>query len=248
MVASSMVLLLRAFNVPARLATGYIEPEELTEGRVTTGGSTLIGNSVAEEGGTTDTGSKNMLTFSFREKDAHAWVEYYIPKAGWLTYDPTAGTRTTEMPIEAQIATMLSLPSLQLPWKGLWLPLCGVLLIGLGLGWTVVDTKTRQGKLPLTPEDIMRARISAAYNKAARMLHRHVPVAPHLTPREFEAAVNRAPLPAAAKQEFAALTYLLVAARYMRIPPSKTDEELGECLKRLRLALQRKSFGRQFRH
>jgi transglutaminase-like putative cysteine protease len=243
------VLLLRAMDVPARLATGYIEPEELTEGHVTTGGSTL-GNrmmdsydadSVREGFASRRANARtSAMSFSLREKDAHAWVEYFIPGAGWMTYDPTAGTRTTELPIEDQIASFLSLPSLQFKWSTLWLPLCGLLLVVTGVAWSMYDYRQRQNFVPQTATDLTRAHIVAAYNQAVRLLRRHVPPATHLTPREYEAAVSSAPIPQPAKQEFSALTYLLIAARYSDDPPAMSRPDLDASIARLHRALRSK--------
>lgn len=238
MFASSMALLLRAMDVPARLASGYIAPEELTEGQVTTGGSTLASEFSGRGTLTKVAGGNASLSFTLREKDAHAWVEYFIPGAGWLTYDPTAGTRTTEMPIDEQIASLFKLPGLQLNQSTFWLPLCGLLLIGAGLGWAYFDAQGRRTIVPQTPTDITRAQITAAYEQALRLLHRRVPYAAHFTPREYESAVNHALLPPAAKQEFAALTYLLIVARYTKQPPALGRDELQTCLSRLRRALR----------
>lgn len=60
-IASSMVALLRAVGVPARFATGF-QP-----------------------------GSRNPLTgvFDVALSDAHAWAEVYIPRHGWIPFDPT---------------------------------------------------------------------------------------------------------------------------------------------------------------
>lgn len=60
--AASMVLLLRAAGVPARVVNGY-RMDEWNQ----LGGYYIV-----------------------RQSDAHAWVEAYIRPGGWRTYDPTA--------------------------------------------------------------------------------------------------------------------------------------------------------------
>jgi transglutaminase-like putative cysteine protease len=61
--ASAMAVLLRAAGVPARLVTGYT------------------------------TGNHNLLTgfYEVYNSDAHAWVEVYLPRVGWLEFEPTPG-------------------------------------------------------------------------------------------------------------------------------------------------------------
>ena len=61
-VASSLVVLLRAQGVPARLVTGFV-PDEIDP---------ISGS------------------YTVREKDAHAWAEVYFPGVGWQAFDPTA--------------------------------------------------------------------------------------------------------------------------------------------------------------
>jgi hypothetical protein len=60
--ATSMVVMLRTINVPARLATGYAAHRE------------------------------NAITgyYEVRRKNAHAWVEAYIEGYGWMTFEPTS--------------------------------------------------------------------------------------------------------------------------------------------------------------
>lgn len=67
--ASAMAVVCQAVGIPARLVTGFA-------------------------GGEFDPASG---TFQFRQKDAHAWVEVFIPEKGWLPFDPTpaVGTRET---------------------------------------------------------------------------------------------------------------------------------------------------------
>jgi transglutaminase-like putative cysteine protease len=59
--ATAMVVLLRSLGIPARLVTGFL-PGEWND----------FGN-----------------YYSVRQQDAHAWVEVYFPRSGWLTFDPT---------------------------------------------------------------------------------------------------------------------------------------------------------------
>lgn len=59
--ASSMVLLLRAMDIPARPVGGY-----------TMGEWNEIGG-----------------FYTIRQRHAHAWVEVYFPRSGWIPFDPT---------------------------------------------------------------------------------------------------------------------------------------------------------------
>jgi len=59
--ASSMVLMLRALGMPARLVTGYLGAEY---------------NPFEDY-------------YVVRQSNAHAWVEAYLPEGGWTTFDPT---------------------------------------------------------------------------------------------------------------------------------------------------------------
>lgn len=59
--ASAMTVLLRAADVPARLATGYA----------------------------TGAFDKQSSTFTVRLADAHSWPEVYFPTYGWVSFEPT---------------------------------------------------------------------------------------------------------------------------------------------------------------
>lgn len=61
--AGSMALMLRSVGIPARIAVGY------TPGRL-------------------DPESKRYVVL---DRDAHSWVEAYLPGVGWVDFDPTPG-------------------------------------------------------------------------------------------------------------------------------------------------------------
>jgi hypothetical protein len=61
--ASSMAVMLRTLGIPARVVNGFRSAEF----------NDLTGNYV------------------IRARDAHAWVEAYFPRYGWITFDPTPG-------------------------------------------------------------------------------------------------------------------------------------------------------------
>jgi len=67
--ASAMALLARSLSIPARVVAGY----RVTE-RNELGGYDLV-----------------------RERNAHAWVEAWIPGQGWRTYDPTPPAALDDM-------------------------------------------------------------------------------------------------------------------------------------------------------
>jgi hypothetical protein len=64
--ATAMVVMLRTVGIPARLVTGFLATEW------------------NEYGG----------YFTVRQRDAHAWVEVYFPRSGWITMDPTPSVST----------------------------------------------------------------------------------------------------------------------------------------------------------
>lgn len=216
MFASSMVLLLREMGVPARVVTGYIQPEPSPQNL---------------------RGTKERPTWIVRERDAHAWVEYYIPKMGWLTYDPTAGTRQANESIPGQIAELLALPTISLPPRLMFLPAAGIALILFGLLWTMYDRRSGQ-RLVRSQEEVERRRIANTYMRAVHGLHRRVPREAHWTPKEYEERVSRSNLSVSAKQEFAALTHLYVSAYYEVTPPKLRAAELEACLRRFQHGLR----------
>jgi hypothetical protein len=65
--ATAMVVMLRTLGIPARLVTGFLP------------------------GVWNDFGNY----YSIRQQDAHAWVEVYFPRSGWVTFDPTPSVPPT---------------------------------------------------------------------------------------------------------------------------------------------------------
>ena len=68
--ASAMAVMARAVGIPARVAAGYSQGEYNPE-----------------------TGA-----YRVREKDAHAWVEVYFPRYGWVEFEPTPSQPTIVRP------------------------------------------------------------------------------------------------------------------------------------------------------
>lgn len=66
--ASAMAVMLRLQKIPSRVVAGYLGGEW---------------NAIAGQ-------------FAVRQKDAHAWVEAYIPGKGWIRFDPTPRPRESD--------------------------------------------------------------------------------------------------------------------------------------------------------
>ncbi|QYJ04730.1 DUF3488 and transglutaminase-like domain-containing protein [Nocardioides panacisoli] len=67
--ASAMAVMARELGIPARVAVGFLRPER--------------------------TGSD---TWTYSSHDLHAWPELYFSGTGWVRFEPTPGSRATEVP------------------------------------------------------------------------------------------------------------------------------------------------------
>lgn len=89
--ASALALMCQSLDIPARLANGY------------------YGGELNPVGG----------YYQFRARDAHAWVEIYLPGRGWTLFDPTpaAGTqrRGTELGLMSELKRLAGY--LQFEWS-----------------------------------------------------------------------------------------------------------------------------------
>ncbi len=222
MFASSMTLLLRAMDVPARLVTGYLEPD-------------------AGEGDQPEAGS-----FTIRERDAHAWVEYYSPELGWVTHDPSSGTRMADETWFSNFKKMIARFFSDKSGAILLFPIAGLLLLGAGLFWPQIEKRFGQVHLTGNTGEQQRERIEQTYGQAAHLVQRYAktrtktPVPRRaLTAQELDDWLSRTELPASARQEFAALTYLRNAARYGSLPPEANAADLHASLQRLKEALKK---------
>jgi predicted secreted protein len=85
--ATAMVVMLRALGIPARLATGFMQGEW-----------NEVGN-----------------YYTVRQRDAHAWVEVYFPRSGWITFDPTPPVpAAVTNPLWARVGKVID--SVRLKW------------------------------------------------------------------------------------------------------------------------------------
>jgi hypothetical protein len=88
--ATAMVVLLRTLGIPARLATGFMQGEWNDVGNY----------------------------YTVRQRDAHAWVEVYFPRSGWLTFDPTPTVpAAAPHPLWARVGKVID--SVRLKWDRL---------------------------------------------------------------------------------------------------------------------------------
>ncbi len=91
--ATAMAVMLRATDVPARVAVGFLP------GRVTGGPSD------EDEGDAED--EVELTEYTVSTSDAHAWVEVWFPEHGWITFEPTPRDDETHMmPREDDLAPL----------------------------------------------------------------------------------------------------------------------------------------------
>jgi transglutaminase-like putative cysteine protease len=88
--ATAMVIMLRSLGIPARLTTGFLPGEWNDFGRY----------------------------YTIRQRDAHAWVEVFFPRSGWVTFDPTPAVPPA-VSDQALTAATKVLDSIRLKWDRL---------------------------------------------------------------------------------------------------------------------------------
>ena len=85
--ATAMVVMLRTIGIPSRLVTGFLPGEWYDFGNY----------------------------YSVRQQDAHAWVEVYFSRSGWVTFDPTPSVvGAGPAPLWARVGKLVD--SLRLKW------------------------------------------------------------------------------------------------------------------------------------
>lgn len=67
--ASAYAVMARTLDIPARVAVGFLEPQQVGPG-----------------------------TWEYTSYDLHAWPELYFPGSGWVRFEPTPAGRGTEVP------------------------------------------------------------------------------------------------------------------------------------------------------
>lgn len=177
-IASSMAVMLRTLGVPTRLVTGY------------------------------GPGIRNPFTgyFEVRGADAHAWLEVYYPRVGWVPYDPTFGvppanpsvssrfmagpvfaavgrflSRVTPAPVKRAVgATLRAVGTVA---KGAWnewpIALAVLVLAGLAFaGWRRARGRRRRGP-PIFGAERAFVDLTTVLGAAGH------PRAAHLTPSEY---------------------------------------------------------------
>lgn len=203
--ATAMVVMLRTQGLPARMVAGY------------------------------GAGEYNALSgyYTVRASDAHAWVEVYFPKYGWVPFDPTPGVEWRADPYTSPVQTWFlsgALDGMSLPlgdvfangakWLGA-LPSSVLMLlaalVGIGVALALLyylwrtQPKNSAVQFSMIDNDPNRQRILALYRLAQRKLKLRRASAE--TPRELARDLHNA--------EWDALTRAVEHAAYNIAPPTR---------------------------
>ena len=200
--ASATAVLLRAAGVPARLAVGF------TAGRY----------------------DEEEEVYVIRDQDAHSWVEVFVPRVGWIDFDPTPEEGEGD---EGSIATILAqvgkrarrAASAALAWTGdravaLAIGLCA--LAGGVLSALCVVRWWRRRLRPLPAGAPAGVQVTRAYRQATDWLAlRGAARDPSAAPWEFFEQVGKR-FPRVA-QELGLLTEKYLMARFGAMPLTEAD-------------------------
>ncbi|MEA3403834.1 MAG: transglutaminase domain-containing protein [Armatimonadota bacterium] len=210
--ASAAAVLLRTLSVPTRLVTGFTSGEFRPQRQV----------------------------YEIRDQDAHAWVEVFLSRAGWIDLDPTPEPEEPEEE-EGEAGGAAWQIRQVLGSAGAWAVAHRIILLALGIGLVVVVIALGVGGRwyrwrirPLRPGVSAEGRILHAYRQALRWLEGEgLAREPSDAPWEFARDVTAA-RPAVA-QDLSVLTEKYVGARFAARAPEDTDAGAAEqALRRLR--------------
>jgi len=163
--ASSMVVMARTLDLPARIATGFLAQPEDENGVQT-----------------------------IRQNNAHSWAEIYFAGYGWVEFEPTAAFFSPHDPLSAgaminadpdgeppsfaeSIPIPERAPQRPFPWSTLTLILFSIILVGTILWWLAKRPK---------PGDEVQWAFGRLQNNARRLGH---PLPLNQTPDEFSASL-----------------------------------------------------------
>lgn len=213
--ASAMVLMCRSLGIPARFVTGYVP------------------------------GRYNPLTGyrEIRAKDAHAWVEAYIPKAGWVQFEPTSPfsirreARGREVwlwkGIIGRLFDLIPRPGFQGlgEIKRIWLVLIpSAIALSFSTAFLLLIRRgSREGREDREDErDEIVRRAIVYYKKALRILSsRGISVSPSHTPFELAEMAKRLGM-----EGFEDVAHLFTRIRYGRDRKERDLIELKEAVSR----------------
>jgi transglutaminase-like putative cysteine protease len=89
--ATSEVMLLRSLGIPARISVGYARGEANIPDDALNPSGLRPGEALGD--------LPDRLTYTVRQRDAHAWPEVYFPQYGWVEFEPTVSQAAITRPL-----------------------------------------------------------------------------------------------------------------------------------------------------
>ncbi|MBN1458511.1 MAG: transglutaminase domain-containing protein [Armatimonadetes bacterium] len=220
--ASALAIMGRAVGVPTRFVTGFVGPQYDPETK----------------------------RYVFREEDAHAWVEAYVPPHGWIAVDATPGGGPSPVPPFQRTVLAVRFALQDHP------VLIGVLVATLLVTMLVSTLLMRRARhlrgRRFGDKHEPRAIVVRTYDQLTRILSgRGRPRRPTQTALEYLRALESdadwvsrrpAPLPAASLVPIRSLTEIFLRARYSAAAVGEEDAKLAlEQLRETRSTLRGRS-------